>query len=110
MAVKVPKAVTVLGHRYRIDSSKKVRKALRRDEVNGYCFPDALLIEIDRSRPRGVQRRTVLHEVLHACWGVTSLPDKHEEDVITTLSPILLDALRRSPEVVAFLMDGSEAA
>ena len=51
---------------------------------------------------------TVLHEVLHCCWfnsGAASKFSKDDEEfAVRSLSPLLLDTLRRNPRLVAFLV------
>ena len=51
---------------------------------------------------------TVLHETLHACFMVAGInnrmSDTLEEETINSLSPLLLDTLRRNPELVAYLL------
>lgn len=100
----VPSSVQILGHCFRIDSSPEASKLLKADETNGDCHADECLIRLDSTRPPSLVAQTLLHEVLHAVWVFTPLPTKREEDVVTALSPILLDVLRRNPEVVAFLV------
>ena len=55
---------------------------------------------------------TVLHETLEACFIVAGITDRMNdtllEEIIAALSPLLLDTLRRNPELVAYLMGGEE--
>jgi hypothetical protein len=55
---------------------------------------------------------TLLHEVLHAVFMVSglvgTLGEEQEENVVTVLSPALLDALRRNPKLVGFLLQEVE--
>ena len=52
---------------------------------------------------------TVLHETLHACFTVAGISERMTdtlaEETINALSPLLLDTLRRNPELVAYLLD-----
>ena len=54
------------------------------------------------------QADTVLHETLHACFMVAGMSERMTdtlaEETIRTLSPLLLDVLRRNPELVAYLL------
>ena len=51
---------------------------------------------------------TVLHETLHALCHIAGIGDKDtEEQMVTKMSPLLLDTLRRNPALVAYLMDGA---
>ena len=50
---------------------------------------------------------TLLHEILHQCIMVTGIEIRNlklEEQLITTITPMLLDTLRRNPEVVEYLL------
>lgn len=51
---------------------------------------------------------TLLHEILHQCLIVTGVDVKNrkvEEQLISTITPMLLDTLRRNPEVVKYLLE-----
>ena len=49
---------------------------------------------------------TLLHEVLHALMHACGLNlGDQEEDACLALSPILLDTLRRQPDLLAYLLD-----
>jgi hypothetical protein len=61
----------------------------------------------DRARqadPRARVAVTLLHEVVHAIFKIAGLPNEKEEDTVTRLSPLLLDTLRRNPDLVAYLL------
>ncbi len=68
-------------------------------------------ILIDPSLDPYRMREVLLHELRHAVWAYASMPGDDEdeqltqEQVITRETPILLDTLRRNPDVVSFLMD-----
>jgi hypothetical protein len=47
---------------------------------------------------------TLLQEVVHAIFKIAGLPNEKEEDTVTRLSPLLLDTLRRNPDLVAYLL------
>ena len=49
---------------------------------------------------------TVLHEMLHACFMVSGAPgsSEKEEKIVSILTPILLDTLRRNPDLVDYLV------
>lgn len=54
-----------------------------------------------------LQRATLLHELMHAttfAGGVHDDVERTEEQWITATAPRLLDALRRSPDVAAYLL------
>jgi len=49
---------------------------------------------------------TLLHEVLHALIFASGLDlDDREEDTCSALAPLLLDTLRRQPDLLAYLLD-----
>jgi hypothetical protein len=49
------------------------------------------------------ERDTVVHEVLHLVSRMSAFPLKERQ--VTALSPVLLDVLRRNPELVAYLTE-----
>lgn len=55
------------------------------------------------------QADTVLHETLHAILAQTygELSVDEDERIISALSPLLLDTLRRNPDLVAYLVGES---
>lgn len=67
-------------------------------------------IRVSSKQSPSQSRETLLHETLHALLTVTGLAselgDDMEEKVATRLAPALLDSLRRTPALVAFLVDG----
>lgn len=52
------------------------------------------------------ERDTLLHEVLHGLFGLVGLisDDSEEERIVGTLTPLLLDTLRRNPQLVEYLV------
>lgn len=106
----IPTHVTVGPHRYTVDSADFTGQLLRDEASCGDSRPDRLLIRVDNDRPHTGIAETLLHELIHCCWSITALratdnPD--EEQVATALAPLLLDALRRNPTLVAYLTDGA---
>lgn len=79
-----------------------------RDPLDGYCSPrrQQILVDTDSSHP-GSSRYTLLHEVVHAIVDVTGHSkqwgDQDEEEFVTRFTPVLLDVLRRNPDLVAYL-------
>ena len=73
----------------------------------GECEVDHLLLHISVGQPLDSERDTLLHEVLHACIAHSGLDrrlaDDVEEDVIRSLSPVLLDTLQRNRALVRYL-------
>jgi hypothetical protein len=65
-------------------------------------------IYIDGAQGPDQIRDTLLHEVLHALWGTCGLyvteAGDHEELIVAMTASLLLDTLRRNPELVAYLV------
>lgn len=47
----------------------------------------------------------LLHEVMHACYHVARVEPTDEESAIKTLAPMLLDTIRRNPQLRKVLFD-----
>lgn len=62
-----------------------------------------IILDPNQSAPH--KRMTLLHEVLHGCWHIGDRSHKNDEKAIRALTGPLLDALRRNPELVAYLME-----
>lgn len=62
-------------------------------------------IVLMHSQSAGHKRMALLHEVLHACWHLTDREHTSDEQAILSLAGPLLDALRRNPALVAFLLE-----
>lgn len=112
MSVRLPGAVQIGPLRYRVITDKVAVAKMQADASNPRCMGHQdsgfQTITIDPSTAPDTQAETLLHEVLHAIWGVTGMSnhpvDKHDEYVITALAPALLDCLRRNPELVKALV------
>lgn len=76
--------------------------------VYGVTLHKKLSIFLAEGMAADQEADTLLHEVLHACLNVTGqdLPytDTQMEAVVYGLSPVLLDTLRRNPDLVAYLV------
>lgn len=75
-------------------------------EAWGMCDRASTVILLAETTSHQKQREVLLHEVLHAIYGVTGLHHKDgapEELVVTDLSPTLLSVLRDNPDLVAYL-------
>lgn len=103
--VNPPAHVDLGGHRYTVRCDDDTAKLLREEEARGDSRPDRLLIRLDVDRPHTAVAETLLHETLHCAWSLTSLrqDDIDEEKVVAGLAPILLEALRRNPDLTAYL-------
>lgn len=103
----IPTEATIGPHTYRIVSDEDTSRHLHDDGARGDSQPDRNIIRVDATLPHTQAAETLLHELLHCCWQRTGLrafdPDGNEEVIVTALAPQLLDLLRRSPDVVAYL-------
>jgi hypothetical protein len=103
----LPPHVDVGGHRFRIDASDETADLLHDEDANGDSRPDRSLIRLDPRRPQSQVAETLLHELTHCLWSLTGLPahevNEHQEMIVTALAPWLLEALRRNPDLVAYV-------
>lgn len=74
----------------------------------GRTSPRTTTIEInDNGVSKSQQRDAVMHEIMHAVFSDIPLPwtdDFDSETVIRALTPGLLEALRRNPDVVDYIL------
>jgi hypothetical protein len=73
----------------------------------GMTYRRDRLILINPMCDEQVQREALLHEVLHACQFTVDLPNEGQvkgHDFITRITPMLLDALLRSPGLAGYLL------
>lgn len=108
--MKRPRRVEVGPFRFRVRWSRKATHAAAcadGDLVLGSCSHRTETITVDPDQTPGMQRDTLLHECLHAVLGNSGaqLEDDEEERLVRTLSPLLLDLLRRNPTLVRFLLE-----
>jgi hypothetical protein len=106
----IPTHVDIGPHRFTIDSSPETGHLLHDENSNGDSRPDRLLVRIDPDRPHTKVAETLLHELIHCVWSTTPLrmgEDEHEEEVVSALTPWLLEMLRRNPDLVACLVAAS---
>lgn len=104
----LPSHIDVAGRRYELRTDPETARQLRDRGSRGETYGDRARIELDPDVPLSLLRETVLHELLHAAWDCTALRIEPglvgaEERIVTSLAPIVLDALRRNPQLVALL-------
>lgn len=76
------------------------------DDVMGETLLASLTIRVDPTMHEDVARETLMHEVLHACYKTAGIDSTValEEQIVSGVSPLLLDALRRSPNLAEYLL------
>lgn len=94
-----------------VDKAAIVQKAWdQRQRLLGECDPQLLEITINPDSAALVQRETFVHEILHAVFdqvGVTDdLGAEETEKAVNRSAPLLLDVLRRNPDLVTYLTQG----
>lgn len=112
-----PERLFIAGAPWRVEWVNQTRLMELIDDVDavGGTVPQRLAIYIGDWTPDYVQKRTLIHEVLHACWSTMNdiayghdspMPNEVvEEAVVSGLDNSLLTALRDNPEFVAWLME-----
>lgn len=111
-AKPLPAALRIGLHEFRVyaDDSGLVGD---HSENRGSTHNETLTIGLDTRMPESLQRETMLHETLHACWDQTALRaldvDEHQELIITALSPLLVGLLRDNPALVEYLTADSSS-
>lgn len=105
----IPKQLQIGPTIYRVKSKKKDLNKVQiemKETVAGCVRFQEQTIYLDKNQGSDQLADTLLHEVIHACLQpLFGMDDDTEEAFVRTLSPGLLDTLRRNPELVAFLMN-----
>lgn len=84
--------LTIGPHIWRVVSDPEFDVLMAAAGHLGETLPDQLVIRVRSDLPKSVWQETLLHEVLHAAWSLTSLPETmgdREEEVVRALSPLL---------------------
>lgn len=105
--MKIPGSLVLGAHVYEIRWDKDTARLLRDEDSRGDSRPDQLTIRIDTDRPHSAVAETLLHKALHCAWNHTALGldlEEDEERIVTALSPLVIELLRRNPDVVAYLL------
>ncbi len=107
----LPTSIDIGPFRYTITIDELTRQRAQetsRELLLGQTDHDKLEMILDAKQPDSLMRETLLHETLHLVTEINGLRfewgDTKEEGVVRRLSPILLEVLRRNPELVAYLM------
>jgi hypothetical protein len=108
----IPKSVQISAFKYKIQKNQGYldREAARTGEnLAGLSEFGKQLITVGPAA-EDYMADTLLHEILHQCLRVVAFEmdeddEKIEERIIATMTPILLDTLRRNPEIVDYLLN-----
>lgn len=91
--------LTVGPHIWRVVSDPALDIYLADAGHLGETVPEQATIRIRSDLSPSVWRETLLHEILHAAWSLSSLPETmgdREEEVVRALSPLLAQAVEIS--------------
>ena len=96
---KLPQEITIMGLKWRIEASKLASDS---SQTFGSTICRTQTITIDPEAPFQYQQKTLLHEILHACWWQTGLTkdenikQENEEKIIHALSSALFQVLKEN--------------
>lgn len=113
---KMPKDVIVGPYNYQVKNDKSsmdsARVRFESLEAIGFTSTHEQCIYVDPELNEDMRAEVLLHEILHAICEATGIGTSFEEDkeeqFIATISPLLLDTLRRNEEIADYLIGKSE--
>lgn len=113
----VPTSVRIGAFTFNVDVDQAYidREAARRgQELSGISEFETQKITVGEHQGPDITADTVLHEILHMCLRSTTVDindevareavDDVEERVINALTGVLLDTLRRNPDMARYLL------
>lgn len=111
----VPRSVIVGPYRYTITVDHEAMDRLQRSGESGggnvgSSNHHQLQITIDGDMAPAMIADTLLHEIMHCCYQVSGVGagKMTQEEAIDHVTPVLLDTLRRNPDVAQYLFrDGA---
>lgn len=110
-AAQLPAELIVGPNRYTVtgDELERLRtEHAERSQLDGHTDHGTLRLLVNTALAADQVRDTLLHETLHALAFLSGLSSEwgseKEEAVVRRLSPLLLDVLRRNPDLVAYLV------
>ena len=105
---EMPTSVQIGPYRLRItqDPSDYAKKAVADGQKCwGWIEYGQLRIVIDPDQAEDHKRVALLHEVLHGIEDISDQRHKHDELLIRQLAAVLVDTLRRNPDLAAWLLE-----
>ena len=117
---RVPKTLKILGHKFKVDQlpsssfdppSKTTVNALSKIGHHfvyyGECYPDAMLININKELGDSVKAETLIHEILHIlieyCGAGDKIKDGKEEPLVQSLANGLTNVLLSNKNLLRYL-------
>ena len=77
----------------------------------GQCDYDKLEIRVRQDLKPSRKAEVLLHEILHACWEVGTIPaNPEEEHAVNALGIHLTNAMRTNPEVFRWIINSARKA
>lgn len=104
----IPRKIRIGPHIYRVQTGKKAKQHLDDLGLVGQCIPAEAVIMIYPGLSGTVAAECLLHEILHAIYDQTSLRGGGkalEEDVVSSISALLVSVLRDNPTLVTLLVE-----
>lgn len=113
---KMPKEVVVGPYHYQVKNDKasmdSARVRFESLEAIGFTSTHEQCIYVDPELNEDMRAEVLLHEILHAICEATGIgttfEEKEEEQFVATVSPLLLDTLRRNEEISEYLLNRSD--
>ncbi len=110
---ELPRSIQIGPLPYSVDGTPEGMMRVKADEasayVTGYIDYRKLVITVDTQLPFPRTAEALMHEVLHGvlhCAGVNWLI-REDEHFVEMVAPMLLDTLRRNPDLVTYLTKGN---
>lgn len=112
----IPQYVQVGPIRYKVDCTDAAVFKIRAEHQNRALLGEAdhtqQVITVCPQQGGDQIRDTLLHETLHAVWfvsGIGTSTELSEELVVSMMCSLLLDTIRRNPELMGYLVqEGGE--
>lgn len=101
--MKLPNKAKIGPYTYQLKEVDNLR-ADDGGDLYGHCLHHEHAILINNNMKPDRKPVIVMHECFHALFEVAGIQTKDEEQIILSLSPALIDFLKRNPKVVEYLI------